>query len=167
MWISGVYAQAVVPNEFRRKFKIGKDVAWGNDPVPRTTATIKVADTGTLPAEDVNLAASPEEEEPPGLTVSKPPTPALGPGTGGLSSPEPKGADVPADASSAQTAATLRAYGRGLYQHPAVRAYTAGGVLWAASLVGPATEGDLRIIADGLRRRQSADQIAARIEVGA
>ena len=148
MWIAGIYSQAVVANEFRRKFKIGKDVPWGNDPTPRTAASIKVADPNALPGEDL-------------------PAGARQPAQGAPSAPPPAVAHEPVLQSPEPVAATLRAYGRGLYQHPAVRAHLAGATLDARTLVGDAPEDDLLIIADGLRRRQSADQIATRLEVKA
>lgn len=144
-WLAGIYSQAVVPNEFRRHFRLGKDVPWGDRPIPRTAIAIRPDPTGldpnTLAALDPNETAP--LAEPLGIT-----------------------GEVSDDSAIPQS---LRSWGKSLYRHPAVRAWTAQPFepLDTASLFGGLsvpTEVRLSIEA-GLRRRDSAAAIAAQLEV--
>ena len=60
-WLAGIYSQAVVPNEFRRHFRLGTDVSWGDRPIPRTAVAIRPAPASlnplALPALDASLNA--------------------------------------------------------------------------------------------------------------
>lgn len=141
MWLAGIYAQAVVPNQFIRHFKLGPDVPWGNRPVPRTAIAIRPdpasLDIGALPTLDPTLEAD-------------------------LADP----ASISSDPASA--GGTIRAFGRGLYKHPAVRAWIANPYepLAAHELFGGRsipTESRL-VIEAGLRRRDSAAAIATSLE---
>ena len=138
-WNSWVDRQAVVPNEVRTHFRLGNPTTWGDKPTPNTKITLRPdpASVGIvdLPSLDGSTAPAPDANPP-----SEP-----GDDT-----------DVPA---------ALRAWGRGLYRHPSVRAFTAfGGPLDALPLVGPASDGVRTQIEDGLRRRHSAAQIADALE---
>ena len=142
-WIAGIYAQAVVPNQFIRHFRLGPDVPWGDKPVPRTAVALRpdpaVVPDGAVPTLDpANEADLPESGA--GLTGD--------------------GDDI---------SAALRAYGKSLYRHPAVRAWTSAPhePLAVHELFGGryvSTPVRMSIEA-GLRRRDSAAAIAASLEV--
>lgn len=145
MWLAGIYGQTVVPNEFRRHFRLGKDVPWGDRPVPRTAIAIR-PDPTTIPTDGL-----------PGLDPTE------------LADLPETSTTIVDDASSA--AGALRAYGRDLYKHPAVRAWVVQPfepldtvALFAGRSIPTATR--LSIEA-GLRRRDNAAAIAASIEVPA
>jgi hypothetical protein len=67
------------------------------------------------------------------------------------------------EAHDPELAEVIRAFGRGLYRHPVVRAHIDAGVpLNVASLLGrPVPDSIAATVADGIRRRRSAEQIAA------
>jgi HK97 family phage portal protein len=145
MWLGGIYSQAVVPNEFRRHFRLGADVPWGDRPVPRTAVAIRpdpaALDPAALPTLD------------PALEAALPETSST----------------IVADESSA--AGTLRSFGRDLYKQPAVRAWVANPyepLDTAALFAGRSVPTELRLsIEAGLRRRDPAAAIAASLEVPA
>lgn len=134
-WLGALYAQAVVPDEFRAHFKVGGKVPWGAKPVPRTQIAVK----------------APEATDPAII-------PALDPALGA--------ANETGDAAAAvfDPSSSLRAYGKALYRHPAVRAYvsTPGEPLAVHELfAGHYVDTPTRLaIERGLRRRDSASVIA-------
>jgi HK97 family phage portal protein len=143
MWLAGIYSQAVVPNEFRRHFRLGGDVPWGDRPVPRTAVAIR---------------PDPTSLDPSALPTLDPTLEATLPATS---------SEIVDDTASA--AGTLRSYGRDLYKHPAVRSWVAAPfepldtqALFAGRSIS--TEHRLSIEA-GLRRRDTAAAIAASLEV--
>lgn len=141
MWLAAIYSQAIVPNEFRRHFRLGIDVPWGDRPIPRTAVAIR--------------------PDPAALDPTSVPT--LDPANQ---------ADLPEDASTivddvSSAAGSLRAYGRDLYKHPAVKAWIATGEPLAAhELFGGryVTTPVRTTIEAGLRRRDTAAAIAASLE---
>lgn len=139
-WINGMAAQAVVPNEFRRHFRLGADVPWGDKPVPRTTITMR-PDPATVPG---------------GLIPGTDPANVMDlPQAEGVISAGDDATDVPE---------SLRAFGRSLYRHPAVKAWTANpaSALDTRALLGVAVDDATRTaIEAGLRRRDTAAAIAA------
>lgn len=143
MWLAGIYSQAVVPNEFRRHFRLGADVPWGNRPVPRTAVAIRPDPMGLDPAAMPTLD--------PTLEADLPETSST----------------IVADEASA--AGSLRAFGRDLYKQPAVRSWVANPyepLDTAALFSGRAVPTELRMsIEAGLRRRDTAAAIAASLEV--
>ena len=147
-WLAGIYSQAVVPNEFRRHFRLGKDVPWGDRPIPRTAVAIRPdpasLDASSLPALEPNLDA-------------------------GLAPIE--GATGEQYGDSTAVPDSLRAWGKSLYRHPAVKAWVAEPYVpldTDALFAGRSIPTDTRLaIEAGLRRRDSAAAIAARIEVPA
>lgn len=145
-YLAGISAQAITPNEFRRHFRIGKDLPYGDRVTPKTAITLRPD-----PATDPNLLMElfpPINPE----NVLKKNTQMVELFEPGME--EGDEADLPA---------TLRSYGKGLYKHPAVRAYTkSGGPLDTLSLLGIAIDDQTRLaIEAGLTRRNSAVQIAA------
>jgi HK97 family phage portal protein len=133
-WQSWLDRETATPNEARRHFKIGPDVAWGNVPLVRA---------GAAPPTD-----TPEDDE---LKQRL----AMG------EDPPPDDEDPEAD--DAVAADALRAIGRRLYRHPAVRAWIAapGSSLNVVDVVGaPVSSATAISIEAGLRRRDSATQIA-------
>jgi len=141
MWLAGIYSQAVVPNEFRRHFKLGGDVPWGNRPVPRTAVAIRPdpasLDISALPTLDPTLEAD----------LADPATISSDPGAAG---------------------GAMRAFGRDLYKHPAVRAWVTNPhepLDTAAIFAGRSVPTETRLVIEaGLRRRDSAAVIAASLE---
>ena len=141
MWLAGIYSQAVVPNEFRRHFRLGPDVSWGDRPVPRTAIAIR-PDPASLNADAL---------------------PTLDPMTE-AALPEPS--TIEADASSA--AGTLRSYGKAFYRLQPVKTWVAHPydpldtvALFAGRSVSTRTRMQIEA---GLRRRDSAETIAAALE---
>lgn len=92
-----------------------------------------------------------EKPEPPAPFGMQPPGPGK-PAEPKEPKPEPK---KPAEA--------MRSI-KGLYRHPAVKAFLAGDPLDADALIGSTTEPTRLAIEDGLRRRHSAEQIASALE---
>lgn len=136
MWLNAQGNQSVVPNEFRRHFRIGGDVPWGDKPTPRTTVTLR-PDPASVP-DDIVPATDPAN-------------------VADLVDGE--------EHTAADTADALRAYGRGLYRHPAVKAWIAGSALDIRSLLGEDVPDAARArIEAGLRRRDTAAVIAASLE---
>lgn len=141
-YMNGVYGQAVVPNEVRRRFQIGPDVPWGDKPVPRTQISVKAPETDTLLI------------------------PSLDPGLPGVVLDQP----VEDIGDQADVAATLRSFDRGLYKHPAVKAWIGSPFeqLDVIALFGrPISDAVRTAIEAGLRRRDPAARIAASLEVPA
>lgn len=135
-YMNGVYAQVVVPNEVRRHFRIGPDVPWGDQPVPRTAVAIRPAPDALDPA---NLAGY----DPADVAT----LPQAVDDTSG-------GADV---------ADVIRSFGPTLYKHPAVRAWVADPTqaLDLQRLVGSVGSDAARVVIEtGLRRRDPARTIA-------
>ena len=145
-WLAGIDAQAITGNQFRRHFRLGPDLPWGDKPTPRTQVALR-PDPAVLANIDLpvmtDLVAEPERM--PAPEVQEP-----GGGTGDE-------ADLPA---------SLRTIGKRFYAQLAVRAYIAhGGPLDAEGLLGVRMPDAARLILeDGIRRRQSSEQIAARLE---
>jgi HK97 family phage portal protein len=138
-WQSWLDRKVAVPNEARRHFKIGPDVPWGNDPLLSTTVA-----TTDSPEVDEDKQRQAMGEEP--------------------------AVDEEPDLEGAVAADALRAVGRGLYRHPAVRSWIANpsAPLDAAALLGRRPAEPTRIqIEAGLRRRDSAGQIAESLSEGA
>lgn len=136
-WLSGIDHQAIVPDEYRAHFHIGGPVPWGQQPVPRTTITLR--DTPTTP---ITIPA----------TSGDTATTGQAPQDAGDQTDPAELEDIPA---------ALRAHGRRLYKQTAVRAYVAhGGPLDTESLVGSCSDADRHVIEDGLTRRWSAERIA-------
>lgn len=133
-WLGGIDRQAITPNRFIRHFRLGEDVPWGDNPVPRTTVTLR----------DSTFVAPPVEEAPAGPSASEMLQPDSQPGDE---------ADLPA---------ALRAIGKRLYQQTAVRGFVAhGGPLDTESLLRlRVPDNDRLAIEDGLRRRWPAERIA-------
>jgi hypothetical protein len=94
MWLAGIYSQAIVPNEFRRHFRLGHRRPVGRPAGP--------AHRGRDPAGSPAL-------DPTRCRRSTRPTRPTSPRT----------PTIVDDVSSA--AGSLRAYGRDLYKHPAVK----------------------------------------------
>ena len=144
IWNSWVDRQVVVPNEIRAHFRLGAPVAWGDDPVFPTKITAKadagVVESAALVAAEDPTAAAPTAQEP----------------------------DEPNDsAAGVDDAVTVRAFGRTLYRQAPVRRWIADPArsLDTFGLLGrSATPTTRAAIELGLRRRESADQIAARLE---
>jgi phage portal protein BeeE len=142
-WLSGIDHQAITPNAFIRHFRLGTDVPWGDQPVPRTTITLR--DTPTTP---IAIPATSGEEAPPpaGEVID-------------AGEPAPDPADV---------AGVLRSWGKNLYRHPAVRAFKDhGGPLDVDGLIGGRVPLETRqVIERGLTARRSAGQIADDLREG-
>ena len=145
MWLAGIYSQSIVPNEFRRHFRLGADVPWGDRPVPRTQVAIRPDPASLAPDALPSLDA--------GITADLPETAST----------------VPDDA--AAVAGTIRAFGHDLYKHPAVKAWVAAPyepLDTAALLGGRFVTTQVRMsIEAGLRRRDKAAVIAAALEESA
>jgi HK97 family phage portal protein len=134
--------QIATPNEVRSVMQIGPAVPWGDKPIPKTQIALRPTDITTAALEDAL----------PGIDVAAIPAPTAAP----VASNQPAEGD--------NSAETLRAFGRGLYKHPAVRAFTAGGPLDPQALLGhPVSDAARAVIEGGLRARQSAAQIADRL----
>jgi HK97 family phage portal protein len=133
-----VYAQVEVPNEVRRHFRLGPDVEWGDRPVPRTQIALR-PDPATI-GPDAIVAIDPANE---------------------AELPQPSGA---VDADEAEVPESLRSYGKGLYRHPAVKAWVANPAEpldTFALFAGRAISTETRLaIEAGLRRRDAAGAIA-------
>jgi phage portal protein BeeE len=69
-YLSAIDRQAITPNEFRRHWKLGPDVEWGDKPVPLTKVSVKAADAGDLPSEDAGDAADVPAPTPPDETAA-------------------------------------------------------------------------------------------------
>lgn len=142
-WLAAVYSQAVVPNEFRRHFRLGDDVPWGDRPIPRT---------------QIALRPDPQNIPPGSIPGADPTEQAVLPQPSGVQEVVGDDTDVPP---------SLRAFGRALYRHPAVKAWIAhpGEPLDTRALFGSAISDEARgVIEAGLRRRDSAASIAAALE---
>ena len=141
-YIAAVEAQVVVPNEARTAAFALPGVPWGNRPVPRTQIALRPTDATTAMLASAIPAVDPSNE------VAQAPAPLP---------VQPAESDEAAD--------TLRAFGRGLYKHPAIRAFITGGALDLRAVLGQDASAAARaVIEDGLRRRQPAAQIADRLE---
>jgi len=146
-WLGGVGAQIIVPNEFRRHFRIGDDVPWGDAPVPDTKITLRPDPTGVpssaMPAADPsNVIDLPPPVDAPLEETDLPPQPIV----------------------------ALRAFGKTLYQQPAVKAWIAdpSRPLAVRSLLGQDVPSEIRdAIEDGLRHRHNAARIADSLPVTA
>lgn len=142
-WLSAIEHQAITPNGFIRHFRLGADLPWGDQPIPRTTITLR--DTPTTP---ITIPATSGETATPqaGEIID-------------AGQPSPDANDVP-DA--------LRVWGKALYRHPSVRAFVAhGGPLDTDTLLGAGVPADIRqTIERGLVARQSAGQIADDLRTG-
>lgn len=132
-WMSFVDHQVATPNMAIRHFRLGPDVAWGDQPVPRTTITLK----------------------------DSPTTPIAIPATSGDTAPQTPPPTEQGDASP-DVPSAIRVYGKALYRHPAVRAFIAhGGPLDADRLLGSRVpDDDRQTIERGLTARHSAATIA-------
>ena len=140
-WLAGIDRQAITPNRFIQHFRLGADVPWGDAPVPRTTVTYR-------PQGDPNIPVVLPFMEPQNIAPDSP----VGENTGGASVED----DLPT---------TMRSIHR-LYGKPAVRAFLDGAPLAVVALLGQSVSaGELVVIEDGLRRRDSADQIADALTV--
>lgn len=136
-YLSAVDHQAITPNTFNRHFGL-PDVPWGDKPVPRTQIALRPSDVTT---EELALAV-----------------PALA-GAESLPAAEQEPQDSPDQEPEGDAAESVRALGKGLYRHPAVRSFVEGRGL--GDLGVSLTTDQRAAIEDGLRRRNSADQIAA------
>lgn len=144
-WLGLVYAQVAVPNEFRRRFRIGKDVPWGNQPIPRTQVALR-PDPSTIP---VGM-----------LPVMDP--------TERIQLPESAQSVTSDGGDEADVSGVLRSYGKSLYRQSAVKSWVShpSQPLDTDDLLGHPVSPDVRLsIEAGLRRRDSAAAIAAQLEV--
>ena len=144
--LSEIMNQVRTPNEYRSAFRIGKPLPDGDRVTPKTTVTLRPD-----PAADPVLLATMFPALNPDNKLEKPAQTVELFEPGGAEGDE---ADLPA---------TLRSFGKALYKHPAVRAFTAfGGPLDAAALFGTTVPDETRLTVEtGLKRRNSAAQIAA------
>ena len=148
-WINAISAQVLVPNQFIRHFRLGRDVPWGDRPIPRTA---------------INLRPDPASMPPLAIPGSDPAEVAQLPAPAG---PQPL---APEGESEDDVSESLRAFGRSLYRHPAVRAWTANPAqpLDTRALLGQSTSDATRLVIEaGLRRRDTAAVIAAALETKA
>lgn len=136
-YLAAIDHQVLVPDEVRAHFRFGGSVPWGQSPVPRTTITLR--DTPVTP-------------------------PAI-PATEGATAPPATGEVIESGDSSPDVPDALRSIAS-LYKQPAVKAFILdGGPFDAEGLLGqPIPDATRSTIEDGLRRRQSAAQIAASLE---
>lgn len=134
--------KALVPNELRATFRLGKPYpdAWANQPVPSTT---RVTLTGLAPDTWTNPA--PSLQEPAGPEIFDPGRQLL---------PDPDMVEVVRSTA-------------GFYKRPAVRRFIATGEpLDTEGLFGiPVPDGVRSVIEDGIRARLSAAQIAGQLEM--
>jgi len=142
-WINLMGSQAIVPNELRRHFRLGPDVPWGDKPTPRMQVTLR-PDPAAIP-----LALIPASDPANVIELEQPE---------GIISGGEDATDVPE---------SLRSVGAALYRIPAVKAWIAqpDKPLDTKTLLGGSIDDATRqAIEAGLRRRDSAAAIAARLQ---
>ena len=133
-YLKAVEDQTVLPNEVRSAVFGLPSMPWGEKPLPQVKVTLRPTDATTQELADIIPAMDTSVAVPPPVTA--PPAPPT-------------------------AAQTMRAFGRGLYKHPAVRSFIAGSPFDPKALLGRSVSSAERVaIEDGLRRRHSAAQIA-------
>lgn len=133
-------------NRYIARFGLGQPVQGGDE------ARVYLR-TGEMPLVDQGAVAN--------IAATGKPAPAAEP-----ANPRPENYNTAAQAGNESPAKSIAALGRGLYKHSAVKDFIAtGNADVLAALVEPA---DVPTFAEGIRRRESAEQIAARfLEIAA